>query len=88
MAKQQKIYPVNDNYRIKSDAHCLILEAKNSKGNRGEETYHPTLESLLGAMYEREVRHNLDDLEKMREFKDEIISKMNELIQVKRGEYE
>ena len=70
---KQKIYPINDNFRAKSDPHSIILERKNTKGTWGDVTYHPNLKSLLAAVYEIEAREFLDNLNHMIQLKAELI---------------
>ena len=82
--RKPKVYPINDKYRIKSDKYCLVLESCDNKGNWSSISYHPTLESLLESLYELNIRENLDELERMVLFKDEIIIKLNKLIEVKK----
>lgn len=80
----EKIYPINDTYRIKTDPHCFLLERKNSKGVWGDITYHPTIEVLLEALLEREIRENLGDLQKMLKIKNEIIANFHQFAHAKR----
>jgi hypothetical protein len=88
--KKPKIYSVNNDYRIISDAYSLVLEHKNSEGNwdRKNRGYYPTLDSLLSALYENEVRENLDTLHRMEQIKEEILANMELITEAKRGEYE
>jgi hypothetical protein len=80
----EKIYPINDTYRIKTDPYCFLLERRNSKGSWGDITYHPTIEVLLKALLEREIHENLGDLRKILEIKNEIIASFNQFAHAKR----
>lgn len=83
---ESKIYQINDTYRVKTDPYCFLLERRNSKGSWGDITYHPTVEVLLEALLEREIRENLGDLQKMLEIKNEIIANFNQFAHAKRDQ--
>jgi len=85
MANEQ-IYQINEDYRIKTDPYCFLLERRNSKGNWGDHTYHPTVKVLLDALLEREIRENLGDLQKMLEIKNEILANFDQFANAKRAE--
>lgn len=86
--KQPKIYQINDKWRVRSDHYCLILERCSEKGKWVDPDYYPSIESLVSALYENEIRENLDTLEKMVLIKDDLMLHLKNLVKIKKGEYE
>ena len=82
--EKSQIYQINDTYRVKTDPYCFLLERRNAKGSWADITYHPTIEVLLKALLEREIRENLGDLQKMLEIKNEVIANFHQFAHTKR----
>jgi len=80
-----QIYQINEDYRVKTDPYCFLLERRNPKGNWGDVTYHPTLKILLDTLLELQIRENLGDLQKMLEIKNEIIANFDQFAHAKKA---
>jgi len=76
--KDQKIYPLTDKYRIRTDQYNLMLEykAKNTWTVLG---YYSRLKSLVAKLYELEIKQNIDDLEYMIKLQEELIEATKDL---------
>jgi len=80
-----KFHQINDTYRVRTDPYCFLLERRNAKGAWVDITYHPTIEVLLEALLEREIKENLGDLQKMLEIKNEVMANFHQFVHAERA---
>ena len=87
-----KTYYLNEDYQVVTDSHSLLLQHKvrtdkNPDGTWRPEGYYPNLRFLIAALYEKEIRDNINYLERLQQLKDELIESVKEITDLPKFRY-